>query len=109
VAEANLALRFLLELAGVVALGYWGYRAGGSTPVRIALAIGAPALLVVVWAVVVAPGAEHPLPQLARMVIGTVLLELAAVALVAAGQRTAGIVLGVVVLANAVLMAVLGQ
>jgi hypothetical protein len=109
VAAANLALRFLLELAGVASLAYWGFHASGSTPVRIALAIAAPAVLVVVWAIVVAPGAENALPQFQRMVIGTALLELAAVALAVAGQRTAGIVLGVLILVNAVLMAVLGE
>ena len=108
-ASANLALRFLLELAGVVALAYWGYHASASTPVRIALAVGAPLLLVVVWAIVVAPGADNPVPQFQRMVLGTVLLELAALALAAAGQRTAAAVLAVLVLVNAVGMVVLGE
>lgn len=57
----------------------------------------APLFLIVVWAVVVAPGAENPLPQTLRMLIGRGLL-LAAVALAAAGQMRAAVVAAVIVL-----------
>lgn len=109
VAGANLALRFLLELAGIVALGYWGFSASSGTTPRVVLGVGAPLLLIAVWAVVVAPGASNPLPQLARMGLGTVLLELAAGALFVAGHTSLAVAFGVVVLLNAALMVALGQ
>jgi hypothetical protein len=34
---ANLALRFLLELCALGALGYWGFKAGNTTIAKIAL------------------------------------------------------------------------
>lgn len=40
--SANLALRFLLELGVLVAVGYWGFRTGQSTPARIGLASASP-------------------------------------------------------------------
>ena len=47
---ANLALRFLLELAALAAVGYWGWDAGGPL-----LAIAAVAAVAVVWGLFVAP------------------------------------------------------
>ncbi len=73
-------------------------------PAKVALAVVAPLFLIVVWAVVVAPGAENPLPQTLRMLIGRGLLLLAAVALAAAGQVRAAVVVGAVIVLNTVLM-----
>ena len=47
VKDANLGLRFLLELVALAALGYWGYRAGDTGLARVALAIGAPMALAI--------------------------------------------------------------
>ena len=47
---APLALRFLLELAGVAALAWWGIQTGADDAGRAVLAIGAAGSLVVVWA-----------------------------------------------------------
>jgi hypothetical protein len=45
----NLALRFMLELAALTALGAWGWQQGNDL-LRIPLAIGIPLLVAVVWA-----------------------------------------------------------
>ena len=55
----NLAGRFLLELAAIGSVGYWGFQVGGASPVRILFAAGAIALLVLVWAFVIAPNADN--------------------------------------------------
>ena len=52
---ANLALRFLLEVCALVALGYWGFKTGGSLITKLALGIGAPLLAAVLWGTFVAP------------------------------------------------------
>ncbi len=108
-AAVNLALRFILEIAGIVALGYWGFTAGSDTFLRIILGVGAPVVLIAVWALVVAPRANNQLSQLVRMALGTVLLEGTAAALFMAGRPALGVVLALVVLANAVLMVVFGS
>lgn len=38
----NVALRALMELGIIVALGYWGYKTGNSLAMRLLLGIGAP-------------------------------------------------------------------
>jgi hypothetical protein len=105
-AELNLAARFLLELAAVAALGWWGYQATDS-PVRFVLALAAPALLVVVWARLIAPKADSPLPPDVRIVVGSVLLLLASAALWTAGQPTIGLALAAAIIVNTVLLFVL--
>lgn len=51
---ANLMLRFLLELVGLVAFAYWGWSWGD--PWRWPLAIGLPLIAAVIWATFRTPG-----------------------------------------------------
>ena len=105
----NLTGRFLLELAAIGAVGLWGYQAVDPMPVRIVVAIGAATALVVFWAVVVAPKADNAIPADIRMLIGSVVLLLAAGALAIAGQPTLGLVFAAAVIVNTVLLFVLGH
>lgn len=107
-ASANAAFRFVIELVGIGALGYWGLQAAGDGVAWTALAVGAPLALIVVWAIVVAPNATNPLSQRQRDVIGTALLLGTAVALANAGQPTAAAVFGAAVVVNWALLAALG-
>ena len=86
----NLAGRFLLELAAIGSVGYWGFQVGGASPIRILVAAGAMALLVLVWAFVIAPNADNRIDPDVRIVIGSAVLLLASGALAAAGQPTLG-------------------
>ena len=107
-AVTNLAIRFIVEVFGVGALGYWGFQASSSGPARIALGIGAPLALVVVWAIVVAPTAGNALSRSERNAIGTALLAATAVALAAAGQPLVAVVFGAVVVLNWLILVTLG-
>jgi hypothetical protein len=53
--NVNLGLAFLLELAVLVALVYWGFSTGANILAKIALGIGLPVLAIIVWAVFGAP------------------------------------------------------
>lgn len=108
-ATANLVLRFVVELIGVGAFAYWGSQTPTIPIGRIALAIGAPLALIVAWVIVVAPNASNALTQPQRDAIGTVLLVAAALALAAAGQRTAALVFGAAVVLNWVALVYFGQ
>jgi hypothetical protein len=88
------AVRFLLELGAIVALAFWGGQASSVLPIELLLGIGAPAALIVVWALFVAPRAVFPIPRLAQAIVGGLLLEVAAVALVVAGQPIIGLAYG---------------
>jgi Protein of unknown function (DUF2568) len=59
----NLGVAFLLELAALAAFGYWGAQAGGGTLGKIALAVGAPLLVAVVWGLFLAPKAVLQAPS----------------------------------------------
>lgn len=107
-AAVNLALRFLLELCGIAALAIWGWSAADSLPVRLLAAVGAPLLLIAVWALAIAPGATNPIPQTARMVIGSGLLLVAAGGLALAGHQALAAVFALVIVANTALLLVLG-
>ena len=108
-ATANLVLRFLLEMAGVIALGVAGFAVAENGPIRLIAAIGLPLLFIVIWAFVVAPNAANGLTQTRKDAIGTVLLMLAAIALGFAGQPGLAIGLGVLVVINAAGLLVFGE
>ena len=108
-ATANLVLRFLLEMAAVIALGIAGFAIAEDGVIRLVAAIGLPLLFILVWAFVVAPNAANGVSQTWKDAIGTVLLMLAAIALGVAGQPGLAIGLGLLVLVNAALLLVLGH
>lgn len=103
-----LAIRFIVELLGVVAVAYWGWQTGTEGIGRIALAVGAAAALIVVWALVVAPKADNRLSQPVRDVIGTILLLVAAVGLAAAGRPQLAVVFAAVVIIDWLATVVIG-
>jgi hypothetical protein len=105
---ATLAIRFLIELIGIGAVGYWGFQAIDHELGRIALGIGAALALIVVWGLLIAPKATNPLTQPQRDLIGTGLLLLAAGALALAGQPGLALAFAAVVLIDWLIMIVLG-
>jgi hypothetical protein len=109
VATVNLVLRFGVELGGVVALGYWGATTPSGALERGLLGLGAPVLLIVVWALVAAPRADNELSPAQRKLIGTGLLLLTAGALAAAGQVEPAVVFGSVIAVNAALLLLIGD
>ncbi len=104
----NLTLRFVLELAGVAAFGIWGLSVSADPRVNLVVAGIVVAAVIAAWALVVAPKTRNGLSQSQKDVIGTGILVLAAVALIAAGQPVAGVAFGALVLANAAMLAALG-
>jgi hypothetical protein len=97
-----LTLAFLAELAALVALGHWGFAAGGSAAVRVLLGVGAPVLAAVLWALFAAPRAPVDVPVLA---LGVKLLVFgsAVLALVATGHPRLAAALATVALSSALL------
>jgi uncharacterized membrane protein len=95
--SASEVLRFVLELGGVVALGYWGIHSGSSLPLQVLLAAAAPLALIIVWALFIAPRAVYLIPRLAQAIGGGLLLEIAAGALVLAGLPIVGVAFGALI------------
>lgn len=108
-ATGNLVLRFVVEVLGLMALGYAGLQASDDTIVSVLACVAAVAAFIVIWALVVAPRARNGLAQPQRDLIGTVLLLLAAVALARAGQPGVAIAFAVLVIVNSGLSFMLGH
>ena len=71
----NLAVRFLLEISGLAALGFWGWKQGEGG-FRIIPAIGIPVLAAAIWGTLAVPEdpsrsgkAPVPVPGIFRLVI----------------------------------------
>ncbi|MGP7997039.1 MAG: DUF2568 domain-containing protein [Streptosporangiaceae bacterium] len=106
--SANLAVKFLLELAAFAALAYWGASTGHGA-VRVVLAIAAPVAAIVVWSLCCAPRARWRLAIPARVPLELAVFGLAAGGLAAAGGVTLAIIFGAIVVVNSVLLTVFHQ
>ena len=106
---ANLAVRFLLELCALGALGYWGFKTGNGTLTKVVLGVGSPLVAAAVWGVFVSPQAAVQLPGLVVLILQALVFGSAAAGLVTTGHRTLALVFVVIVVINAILMYVWGQ
>jgi hypothetical protein len=102
--SANLALRFLLELCALAALGFWGFQAGPNLLTKVAFGIGTPLLAAIFWGLFVAPRAVVLLPEPARHLLGLFVFACAAAGLVAAGRPGLAWAFALIALANAALL-----
>jgi hypothetical protein len=105
---ANDGLRFLLELAALASLVYWGFAEYGGV-VQWVLGIGAPLLAAVVWGAFVAPKASHPATDPVRLLLEVAVFGSGVVALSVADGGTLAVVFGVFVVVHLALTFVLGQ
>ena len=100
----NLVLRFALEIAGLIAMGYWGFRTGQGAFMRFLLGSGVPLLAAVLWGVFRVPddpgSAPVAVPGVLRLILELAFFGFAVWALNDAGARTLGWALGLVVLAH---------
>lgn len=96
----NLALRFMLEIAAWVAIGYWGWNQA-SGAIRYIPAIGLAGLAMALWGVFRVPGdasasgsAPVAVPGPVRLLLELALFGFAVWGLLDAGATTPGLVLG---------------
>lgn len=99
---ANLALRFLLEMAILSAAGLWTWRALPVGWLRIVAAVAVVCLIATVWATVV-HGAAVPAP--ARLAAQIVIFAAATLAIADLWQPQTAAAFAGIVLANAALLA----
>lgn len=99
----NSGLRFLLEIAGLASIGYWGFQRTDG-PARWLLLLAPPLIIATVWAVFRVPGdGGEPVvvvPGLVRLAIEFTVFALAALALFASGLRMYALVFVIVVIAH---------
>ena len=95
----NLALKFALELAAIAGYAYGAFALLPHPVLRWVAAVIAPAVIIVVWAVLIAPGSEQKLDLPWRIIAELIVFTGAAVLAWLAGLR-------VPVVAFAILVAV---
>jgi hypothetical protein len=108
VAPANDVFRFLLEMAMLASLAYWGFHDRGGVEQWL-LGLGAPLLVALVWGAFMAPKAWRRARDPVRLPLELVLFGSGVAALAAAGSRGLAIVFGALVLVHLALTFPLGQ
>ena len=106
--SANLALKFLLEVAALAAFAYWGAETGGM-PVSLVLAIATPVAAAVLWGVFAAPKSSRRLPVQPRIRFELTIFTAAVLALLSAGVPGLAVTMSALIILNSVLLTVLGQ
>ena len=99
----NEALAFLLELAALAALAWWGSETGHGTAAHLILGIGAPVVAVVLWGLFAAPRATVKLPLPGVLAVKAVVFGGAALALWGVGHGGLAIAFALVALGNTAL------
>jgi len=107
--SANLIVRFLLEIAALFAVGYWGFNTGPTWLTKIILGLGAPLVIGLIWSRLGAPGAATPLSGWPRLLLEVAIFGLAALGLAAVHQPSLAIGLAAIFVVNRVLMAIWAQ
>ncbi|MEE1816094.1 YrdB family protein [Streptomyces sp. SP18ES09] len=100
---ANEGLAFLLELAALAALAWWGWEATENTAPRLLLAVAAPALAAVVWGLFAAPKARFRVPLAAVLLVKALVFGTAALAPAGLGRPAWALTFAAVTLANTTL------
>ena len=104
----HLVVRFVLELAALAALGYWGFHEHDGIA-AVVLGVGGPVAAAVLWQIFVSPKRRVRRGMALRWFVELLVFAAATAALIAAGAVTLGIVFGVAAGLSSVLDRVLGQ
>ncbi|MER6100538.1 YrdB family protein [Streptomyces sp. NPDC001728] len=99
----NEGLAFLLELAALAALAWWGWDSAENTALRLLLALAAPALAAVVWGLFAAPKARINVPPAAVLAVKALVFGAAALALYALDRPGWAMTFAAVALVNTTL------
>ncbi|WP_327310635.1 DUF2568 domain-containing protein [Streptomyces sp. NBC_01243] len=93
----NEAVAFVVELAALAALAWWGSATGGGVAGQLLLGVGAPVVAAVVWGMFAAPRARFRPPLVGVLVVKAVVLGCGVYAVHAVGHSVAAVFFGVVV------------
>lgn len=105
----NLGLRFVLEMAALLALGVWGSRQGEGV-LSIVLALGVPVFAAALWGIFTVPNdpsrsgkSPVPVPGIVRLIYEIVFFGFATWSLFNTGSATLSLAFGVVVIIHYIL------
>lgn len=104
VKNANLGLTFLLELAVLASLCYWGFTIGSGILAQIILGVGSPVLVATIWGWWGAPRSAHRLHGFWFLVLRILFFGAGSLALFAASQTELSVVLAALVIISLILV-----
>ncbi|WP_441249263.1 YrdB family protein [Kitasatospora sp. McL0602] len=96
----NEGLAFILEVAALAALCWWGFSTGSNVGVHLLLGLGTPVLAAVVWGMFAAPKARFQVPLSGVLTVKFLVFASATVGLWVIDRHTLSLVFGVVALIN---------
>lgn len=103
-----LTIRFLLELAALAALAWWGVRTGETALTKVLLGAGAPLAMAVVWGAFIAPKASFAVPGPVHVALQLAVLAAATAALLAIQKHTAAELFAITAVVDGVALYALG-
>jgi len=105
----NLAIRFLLELCMLAAVGTWGFKTGSGWFLKILSGIGGPVLIAVIWGMFVSPKAAYRLNGLLLLALEAFLFGTGVAALYATRNYSLSWSYAAIVAINRILMLIWEQ
>lgn len=100
----NLGLRFLLEVCGLVAIGYWGFYMGNGMMLKMILGIGSPLFIAFIWGVFGSPNAVVKISMPYHLVFEIIIFVLPFIALFVTGNVKLAWIYGIIVVINRLFM-----
>ncbi|MWK38492.1 DUF2568 domain-containing protein [Actinomadura sp. J1-007] len=103
---ANEGLAFLLEVAAIVALAWWGFTTGGNVLVNILLGIGTPIAAMLLWGLLAAPKARFKVALPFVLLVKAAVFGAGALALYGLDRPAPALAFAVIALLNTALATV---
>ncbi|WP_374721461.1 YrdB family protein [Peribacillus tepidiphilus] len=102
--NANLLIRFFLEICILISVGYWGFQFKSSLLLKICLGIGVPFIILIIWGAFVAPRSPYLLPTPYRIILELIIFGFATYALFSSGHPVLGKIFIGTVIINIILL-----
>jgi hypothetical protein len=105
----NLAVAFFLEIAMLVAFGYFGFHYPQNTIMKYVLMITLPVIAIMLWGYFAAPKSKHRLQQPSRVLFALTMFGAAIFLLNLTGKTMLAAVFAIMVIINQLLLFILKQ
>jgi hypothetical protein len=105
----NLAIRLLLEICALIAVGYWGFKTGSGWLLKILFGIGAPILIAVLWGMFGAPKSVYPFQGLAFLGLEFIVYGSGVLALFLTGSNSLAWIFALLLIVNKIFLVIWKQ
>jgi hypothetical protein len=105
----NLVTAFLLEIAMIVAFGYFGYHYPENFAMKYIFMIGFPLMATILWGFLAAPKSKHRLQKLPRLIFALTIFGAAIFLLNSTGKTMLAAVFAILVIINQLLLFIIEE